>query len=182
MAREHRARGLSVGAAIATIVTTLIFGLFLLYLGRVTPTSIGPDSGPVIRDSSAKEPDSVATILVEAPIIEVKNPYEFYKLLHESEVPDQAVAAYTPKATNSQNSIQDYRLQAGSFRRYTDADRLRANLLLKGLDAKLSTITNSRGETWHRILVGPFSSRSRLNHAQDILADANTESMLVKIN
>ena len=34
---------------------------------------------------------------------------------------------------------------------------------------------------WHRVMVGPFTSRSKLNHAQDILADANTESMVVKV-
>ena len=107
--------------------------------------------------------------------------YDFYMMLPESEVNVPQVEAYISKKPTSTDQQYTYLLQAGSFRSASEADNLRAKLLLQGLDAKTSRITNSNGSVWHRVMVGPFISRSKLNKAQDILANANTESMVVKV-
>ena len=71
-------------------------------------------------------------------------------------------------------------LQAGSFRNSEDADRLRAELLLMGLTV-FSREIEVNGETWHRVLVGPLETELELNRAQDKLAQAEIESIPLRV-
>ena len=50
-----------------------------------------------------------------------------------------------------------YYLQAGSFRRFEDADRVKAQLALLGVVAGVQRVTINGGETWHRVRVGSYN-------------------------
>lgn len=109
-----------------------------------------------------------------------KDTFDFYTLLPDSEVIPVPVEAYisTPKDPQKKTNIL---LQAGSFRKQVDANRLRAKLILLNLDNVVAekTVSNS-GSVWFRVRIGPFSSRSTLNKAEDILAQQGIESIRVK--
>lgn len=70
-------------------------------------------------------------------------------------------------------------LQAGSFRRKDDADSLRAQIILLGQNVKVESGT-VREETWHRVLVGPFSTREQLGQAQKSLAASGFSNLLLQ--
>ena len=70
-------------------------------------------------------------------------------------------------------------LQAGSFRRKDDADSLRAQIILLGQNVKVESGT-VREETWHRVLVGPFSTREQLGQAQKSLAASGFSNPLLQ--
>ncbi len=108
--------------------------------------------------------------------------FEFYTLLPESEVivPSHDEMVTTPSTPESTESIT-YMLQAGSFRNAADADRLRARLLLMGLEAKVQTVSVRQGETWHRVQVGPFKTTQTTQKAQTMLTNANIETLLLKL-
>ncbi len=93
--------------------------------------------------------------------------YEFYQLLESQKIETSKVDAY--KSTPKDNADVIYRLQVASFRNKEDADRLRANLIIEGLNASIQS-SEVKGTTWHRVVVGPFSNRSAMNKAQDRLA------------
>ena len=107
-----------------------------------------------------------------------KPSYEFYKLLENQTVEVQEVEEYksTPKDAATK---YEYRLKAGSFRSEDDAERLRGDLILQGLPAyrEEKTVNDS---TWHRVLIGPFTNRSKLNKAQDILVSNNISPLVHK--
>lgn len=111
--------------------------------------------------------------------------YEFYRLLEQKEVHSPDVSTYksTPKKsvenTTATTSSQKFRLQAGSFRNITDADRLKATLTLNGMNVQIES-ADIRGEPWYRVFVGPFSDRSKMNAAQDSLAGMNIQTIVVK--
>lgn len=113
--------------------------------------------------------------------------YEFYRLLEQKEVHSPDVSTYksTPKksventAATTSTSSQKFRLQAGSFRNITDADRLKATLTLNGMNVQIES-ADIRGEPWYRVFVGPFSDRSKMNAAQDSLAGMNIQTIVVK--
>ncbi|MCP5324786.1 MAG: SPOR domain-containing protein [Oceanospirillaceae bacterium] len=117
----------------------------------------------------------------------VVDDYEFYRLLEQKEVHSPDVATYksTPKkapaasTTTSSAAVQKFRLQAGSFRNVADADRLKANLTLNGLNVQVES-AEIRGEPWFRVFVGPFTDRSKMNAAQDALAGMSIQSIVVK--
>ena len=71
-------------------------------------------------------------------------------------------------------------LQAGSFKHAEDADRLRAKLILLGLDTKVEAVSGKGKGTWHRVQVGPFKSRSRLSKARNTLIAQGIETLLLK--
>jgi cell division protein FtsN len=117
---------------------------------------------------------------VDTPKPEVKKPpqprFDFYQILKEQELEvvdrsDEIKAAIPEDLT--------YYLQAGSFKNKNDADELRAQLLLSNLEANIETIS-SQGQTWHRVVVGPFKSRSRMAKARSILASQNMSPLLLK--
>ena len=102
--------------------------------------------------------------------------FDFYRILKEQEltVPDRSgeITAATPD-----NIV--YYLQAGSFKNQADADELRATLLLANLETTIEQ-TNKKGSLWDRVLVGPFTSRSKMAKARSILASYQLSPLLLK--
>ena len=67
--------------------------------------------------------------------------------------------------------VTKFFLQAGSFRKEADADKVRAQIILLGQAVAVESGT-VKDETWYRVLVGPFSNREQLTTAQKQLAGA----------
>ena len=70
-------------------------------------------------------------------------------------------------------------LQAGSFRKQADADKVRAQIILLGQNVQVESGT-VREETWYRVLVGPFASREQLGSAQKQLAASGFGNLLLQ--
>ncbi|WP_295802870.1 SPOR domain-containing protein [uncultured Microbulbifer sp.] len=117
--------------------------------------------------------------------------FDFYTLLEENEV--KVPKPKTQSRVRDSGSDQDqkavdhsdptsnlvYILQAASFREKAEAERLRAQLMLANLDVKVEAASDSRG-TWHRVLVGPYTSRSKMAKAREILADHRLMPLVLK--
>lgn len=73
-----------------------------------------------------------------------------------------------PKPEPAKASTKYY-LQAGAFRNQSDADRVRAQAILLGQSALVET-SKSSDATWHRVLLGPFSSKEQQLRAQKELS------------
>ena len=127
----------------------------------------------------------------------VKPKYDFYTLLPESEVivPPEAVPEKTPPVPAQPALLgqtpppappvikpaatTQYFLQAGSFRKQADADKVRAQIILLGQSVKVESGT-VKEETWYRVMVGPFSNREQLTGAQEQLAGAGFANLLLQ--
>lgn len=92
--------------------------------------------------------------------------------------PPPPVVAQAPTATQAPLTTQ-YFLQAGSFRKREDADKVRAQILLLGQNVQVES-GKVREETWHRVLVGPFASRDQLGGAQKQLAGSGFSNLLLQ--
>lgn len=153
------------------VLAGLTFGLYKL-------TSVKPE--PIVTKPSAANNKKTARPPQKASK-PAKEEYDFYSMLPQSEVVAPKVEEYSSKRADTAAQQYAFLLQAGSFRSPEEADKLRAKLLLEGLNVQTSKITNQNGSIWYRVMVGPFTSRSKLNSAQDVLADANTESLVIKV-
>lgn len=124
---------------------------------------------------------------VEAPkpkVSENKTPkprFDFYKLLQESEtiVPASETNDRDDKVAETAGSIE-YILQVGSFPNNADADKLRAQLILLNLDARIETVEIRKGETWHRVVVGPFDTQAELTSARTQLVNNQYNALVLK--
>lgn len=72
-----------------------------------------------------------------------------------------------------------YFLQAGSFRKATDADQVRAQIILLGQNVQIESGT-VRGELWYRVLVGPYASKEQVAGAQKSLAGSGFNNLLLQ--
>jgi len=155
-----------------------VAGLFIAFLFQLEP---GRES--VKRDTAATQPVTPAP----AKPREQNPSYDFYTLLPESEVvtprprptppPPPPPAAKPEPAAKAQPTTRYY-LQAGSFRQRSEADRVRAQIILMGLDARLEDAKLANGEVWHRVQVGPFADQGKLTQAEQTLAGNGFSNLL----
>ncbi|MFW3896502.1 SPOR domain-containing protein [Pseudomonas putida CSV86] len=89
------------------------------------------------------------------------------------ETPPPAPPVIKPAATTQ------FYLQAGSFRKQADADKVRAQIILLGQSVQVESGT-VKEETWYRVLVGPFSNREQLTVAQKQLAGSGFNNLLLQ--
>ncbi|QJD60091.1 SPOR domain-containing protein [Pseudomonas sp. gcc21] len=162
------------------LISGLVIGLFVAFLLQLEPgrETVKRDTTPP-KQVQPKKPAKPA---------EPQPRYDFYTLLPESEqlVPEHSVPKQAPpqpakkeEAAKPQDRTRFF-LQAGSFRKRNDADRVRAQILLLGLDVKLEDAKLGDGETWYRVQVGPFQDRSSVNQAQKTLAGNGYDNLLLQ--
>ena len=159
------------------LVSGLVIGLFVAFLFQLEP---GHDN--VKRSPAPPKPSNNAAVRPEQP---EKPRYDFYTLLPESEVivPENTGKVETPPEPEktpeaSAESTVRYYLQAGSFKQKADADRVRAQILLLGLDVHLESAKLNDGQTWHRVQVGPFNNKDSLDQAQSTLSGNGFQNLL----
>lgn len=101
--------------------------------------------------------------------------FDFYEILEQRtlEVPDHSDEITANKPDNI------FYLQAGSFRNSDDADELRAELLLLNFEAFVEQGSH-QNQTWHRVIVGPFESRSKVAKARSVLVSNDLSPLLLK--
>ena len=101
--------------------------------------------------------------------------YDFYKVLPgdtPTAPPDPVVAP--PSRTQ-------YYLQAGSFQNPDEADNLKAQLALLGIEAQIKTSDVEGKGVYHRVRIGPYKAMDAVNSTRALLAQNNIEVTLVKV-
>ncbi|MCY1422662.1 Cell division protein FtsN [compost metagenome] len=92
--------------------------------------------------------------------------------------PATAVTPPKPAVPPAVASTQ-YFLQAGSFRKQADAERVRAQISMLGQSARVESGT-VREETWYRVMVGPYGDRNKVSQAQKQLSSNGFNNVLVQ--
>ncbi|QGP60969.1 SPOR domain-containing protein [Piscirickettsia salmonis] len=116
--------------------------------------------------------------------------FEFYTILPKQEVwspakrQDVTAAEKTKGLTTSpsQKKAQEnqYVLQIASFRTYKDAQELQQRLENLQLHPYLSIVKLQSGQQWHRVMLGPFTSKREAEKVRRQLQDASIQPGLLK--
>lgn len=108
--------------------------------------------------------------------------FEFYTILPEMEVavPDLPPPPEDPTAPSESADIGQYALQVGSFKNASDADRLKATLILEGVPTTVNTVQVDT-QTWYRVRVGPFETRQEMDDARSRLAELGHAGLMTKL-
>jgi cell division protein FtsN len=72
-------------------------------------------------------------------------------------------------------------LQVGSFQNAGEADGMKGQLALLGLEATVQTRTVPEKGVWHRVRMGPYTSMDELNRVRSVLQQNHIDSALVKV-
>lgn len=140
----------------------LLSGLFVAIIGYLGIIGTRPlqsiSNSNLVQDSTTEE------------LTDDSTDFTFYDRLSEAEVLVDVVGVeLVPEIEENPNT---YRVQAGSFNSMEDAEKLRAEILLIGLEASISQ-AEVLGQTMFRVQAGPFIGNSSADDAVDLLARNN---------
>ena len=124
---------------------------------------------------NSSEPTAPMPTPSDAPTTPEAAPsFDFYKVL-PSDTPAEMPPAPKPAA-----NIPLYYLQAGAFQDPADADNLKAQLALLGVETIIQTRELGEQGVFHRVRAGPFSAMDELNRIRTLLTENNIPATLVK--
>lgn len=108
--------------------------------------------------------------------------YDFYDMLPKFEVvvpeKDREVARERDTTPAKIERPGVYVLQAGSYRKQEEADRIQALLKKQGIDANVQRVAVD-DDVWHRVRIGPISDLVELNRLRAKLRAAEIDNALV---
>lgn len=108
--------------------------------------------------------------------------FDFYNMLPSFEVviPEQEpdVSADTQPQAVIEPGL--YVLQAGSFSKYADADRRRAELALQGIESRIQRVSID-DTTYHRVRIGPVDDLDQLNLLRARLREAHIDVLRIRL-
>ena len=108
--------------------------------------------------------------------------YAFYDMLPKFEVvvPEKDKDVRPDVKSVPETRRGTYVLQAGSYKNFADADRVRAQLALQGIESKVQKVSVDN-DTWHRIRIGPISKLDELNRLRQILRKADVDVLVIRV-
>ncbi len=128
------------------------------------------------------------------PTAELPAPkFDFYKILPEIEVsvPESELADEKESAADaaaepespvaSAPAAAAYVLQVGAFQRFEDADQVKAQLALQGVQATIQRVVINGQEVWHRVHVGPFAAVSQAQAMRARLLQIGMQPIVLRI-
>ena len=165
--------GLSGGAGLViglTLGVALAAGVHLYHLTGAKRAALPADEA--VADATAATSDDGGP----------KPQFDFYRMLpnYEVVIPEREDVASTADEPPVQ-AAGVYVLQAGSFRKAEDADRLRAQLALLGVESRIQRVTIDGTETWHRVRIGPIDDLAELQSLRQTLARNSVEALVIRV-
>jgi cell division protein FtsN len=165
--------GLGVGLLIA-------FGVYL-WSGQLPPPATLIDGVETRLQNDQPFVDDIKTSEPEMP----RPKFDFYKILPEMEVPtpawDETTVENPTTAVDSGLEEGTYLLQVGSFKRFEDADRAKANLALRGLQATIQRVVINGQDVWFRVHLGPLSDVGKIRELRMKLLENDMDFILLRI-
>jgi cell division protein FtsN len=167
--------GLGLGLAVALVVYLKDHRLDAPAASASASTGIGK---PAKKRSHSNEPPEPADTGSEEPA----KSYAFYDALPKFEVvvPEKDKEVRPDIKSVPETRPGTYVLQAGSYKNFADADRVRAKLALQGIESKVQKVSVDN-DTWHRIRIGPISKLDDLNRMRQILRKADVDVLVIRV-
>jgi len=170
--REDRRKGTPVlNGLMIGLMVGLLFAIIVALVVKSSNPFKSPDQIPVRPNIP------VPTEPIPAPVeVPPRAPdYDFYKVLpgDTPTAPPEPVVVNKPKPTR-------YYLQAGAFKDADEADNVKAQLALLGIEAQIQTSVVPDKGVVHRVRIGPFKAMDAVNNTRALLIQNNIDADLVK--
>lgn len=168
--------GLVIGLAIAVAVALYISNAPLPFV-----TKVRPPSASTAPPADGKLPDPNRNLNLSPPV-----PPPAAGSPPAAAVPPgkmEAAPASPEAAAAKQETLPEgsrFLLQAGAFKSADDADAMRAQLAMLGLDARIFPIEQG-GQTLYRVRLGPYGQLDDVNRVRKLLAENSIEAQIVRL-
>jgi cell division protein FtsN len=149
----------------AWVFLFLILGLFAAFILFLDQKIVKNNAGTPTTETKKQQND--------------KPRIDFYSILPDRVV-DIPVSEEDQQAIENPSinkiTVETLMLQVGSFQSVTEADSLKAQLALLGLEAKIEA-AEVNNETWHRVILGPYGDNSELSRVKNQLIESSIKFM-----
>ena len=158
----------------------LVLGMMLatgVYLATKGGSRFGDGLGTLIK----KEAPTATTAAVPAPAENAKPRFAFYHLLTQSEsvLPDRGAK---PRADGTKPEANaSYVLQIAAYSNQEEAERVKAELSLKGLEPYVEKVPIEGKGTFYRVRLGPFTRLHDLDTASNRLVALGIQALRVRV-
>ena len=149
------------------LATGLVIGLSATFL-----PSINEKTNLDQTENVAQEKSSIAPVS--------KRTFDFYTILPELEVVVDKDSDRSSASSDKKLPAGKYVLQVGSFKSSDEADSLKAQLALMGVETNIEVVKVNT-INWHRVRVGPSENIDQLQSTQKRLRIKNMDSILLKV-
>ncbi len=163
------------------LMVIMISGIVLakLYLGAKNDNE-GFGSGlKALFDQSQQTQDEDTQAIQDLVAKSTEKEFDFYDVLPEIEkvMPDDLPDAEPERPRDDTN----YYVQAASFRKNADAEKLRARLALKGFKSITQARTSEERGTYYRVRLGPFGDKRRAKTVKNKLQRLGINPIVIAV-
>ncbi len=179
---------------VGILIGLIISGIFYLRGQHSTPVTINK-LAPVKHETKKEDVDkAVKPDQKQTPSNpqNLQTQFDFYNVLpNKSQEPEttsaapaapqsQPASATTASSTPATKTANGYAVQIATMSKASDADQLKAQLLLLGFDVNV-TPAQKNGQTLQRVWIGPFTNKSDALGTQKQLQQNQITSKVLKI-
>jgi len=169
------------------LLAGLAIGLFVAFLVSISEQGIIQNPTTIIKKPTATIEKKAPQKSAGRPDPKIKREsrsapegvkFDFYHILPEMEVaiPKEEIE----RGQRSHAKPVQYFIQVGSFKNNRDAESRRAELFLLNFEPSVQTVTIDGKQSWHRVRLGPFMDRRKLDLAQRRLQDNDIDFITLK--
>ena len=156
----------------SSVFTGVLIGLIVGAILAVGVALWVTGNNPFNAESTEQAPTAPEVTPPATP--ETAPSFDFYKVL-----PGDAPTALPPAKKTETPPTLLY-LQVGAFQNPNDADNLKAQLALLGVEAAIQTSDQGDKGVFHRVRVGPFQAMDEVDRTRELLTQNNIPATLVK--
>ena len=168
-----------VGVFVGLVLGVVIAAGVVWYLNRSHSPFQNKDSSLQPADKkpgSASAPDALPSKPGE------KQRFDFYNILPGGQETAPAPKAPPPEAAVDAPVVNErYFLQAGAFGKKADADNLKGELALLGIEAFVTEITLPEKGKMFRVRSGPYNKAEEMNRVRTQMSQGGVQATVVKI-
>lgn len=166
--RGGRSRG---GSVFTGVLIGLVVGAVLAVGVALWATGVNP-----FKAAEPTPPQKTPPPARTRPDPDPAPSFDFYKVLPSDRASDVPSTARPKPAAPAPR----YYLQAGAFRNPADADNLKAQLALLGVQAMIQTSEVGDKGLFHRVRIGPYGAPNEMDRTRSLLTQNNIPTTLVK--
>ena len=168
-----------IGVFVGLVLGVVIAASVVWYLNR-SHSPFQNKSGSLTPAEKGKPGSNAPDALPSKP--GDKQRFDFYNIL-----PGGQEAAPTPKAAPPEAEAEAapvnerYYLQAGAFGKKADADNLKGELALIGIEAFVTEVTLPEKGKMYRVRSGPYNKAEEMNRVRTQMSQGGVQATVVKI-
>jgi cell division protein FtsN len=165
------------------LITGIAVGCFVAFLASLD-TQTASDNQVILKPAPKSQDVRTVKKAETKPLPSPPKPrFDFYTILPDMEViiPEHEIEERRRLENTGKGKPGNYLIQIGSFRKLSEADRLKAQLALLGVESEIEKVT-IKGAIWYRVKSGPYGNFRAVDKIRNRLHNNQIDSIVINLD